>query len=99
MVTCLNDQQKVQWWVTPAVLGYKDCKKRSVLAAKVLGEFVGNRLLKDGTSQVEIRLKGIGPGRHPFLSGLRKSGVTILALEDVTQIPHNGCRSKKKRRI
>lgn len=99
LVTCLNSQDFILWGVTPSSLGFKGSKKGSLVAAKVLGEHVGTRLLKEGRNGVFLRFLGIGPGRFSFVSGLRKSGILIKGMEDRTQLPHNGCKLSKKRRI
>jgi small subunit ribosomal protein S11 len=80
--------------VTPASLGVK-----GIEGAEKAGETVGGELLKQNCLEVVVTLKGIGAGKLAALKGLKKSGVKILSLQDVTAIPFNGCRPPKKRRI
>lgn len=98
--TMITVSEKVPlWWATPAVLGFKGFRRSSPSAAEALGQFVGERLMKEDKKRVVVRFKGIHAGRIAALRGLRKTGVEILALQDVTPTPHNGCRLSKERRI
>jgi small subunit ribosomal protein S11 len=80
-------------------MGFKGAKRSTPLSAESTALKVGTSLSHYHCNQVHIHLNGIGPGRLSSIKGLKKSGITILTLQDVTPIPHNGCTPSKKRRI
>jgi small subunit ribosomal protein S11 len=96
IVTVLSEEGFVSWWATPALLGYKKSKRGS--SAEALGQFVGERLVKEGIYRVHVLIKGLGPGRIAVIRGIRKSNIKLI-VEDFTSVPHNGCTLPKKRRL
>ncbi len=80
------------------VVGFKGTRKKTPYAASKASEDVINKAIKMGLKEVDIFLKGAGPGRQLAVKAVRTSGIKVLSLVDATKIPHNGCRPKKKPR-
>lgn len=80
-------------------VGFKGARKSTPFAATKAAESVAAKARKFGMSEIEIRLKGTGPGREAAATALANSGLRVSAIEDHTPVPHNGCRSRKKRRV
>jgi len=79
--------------------GFKGSRKSTPFAATLAGETAGEKARKMGMVEVDVKVKGPGSGRENAISGLHSAGLKILSIGDVTPIPHNGCRPRKKRRI
>ncbi len=79
--------------------GFKGSRKSTPFAATLAGEAAGEKARKLGMVEVDVRVNGPGSGRENAISGLDSAGLKILSICDVTPIPHNGCRPRKKRRI
>ena len=79
--------------------GFKGSRKSTPFAATRAGENAGHKARRMGLVEVEVRIKGPGPGREAAVTGIQSSGLKVLSIEDVTPIPHNGCRPRKKRRV
>ena len=86
-------------WATAGTIGYKGSRKSTPFAAQRAAEEVANKAKKHGIREVEVRVKGPGSGRESAIRALKASGLEIKSIEDVTPLPHNGCRPKKKRRV
>jgi small subunit ribosomal protein S11 len=82
-----------------SVGGFKGSRKSTPFAAGVAAENAAGKAKKMGMVEVEVRVKGPGSGRENAVSALQSAGLKILSIEDVTPIPHNGCRPRKKRRV
>ena len=82
-----------------SVGGFKGSRKSTPYAAGRAAEAAAQRAKKMGLTEVEIRVKGPGSGRESAITSLQSAGLRILSIEDVTPIPHNGCRPRKKRRV
>ncbi len=82
-----------------SVGGFKGSRKSTPFAAGVAAEDAAGKAKKMGMVEVEVRVKGPGSGRENAVSALQSAGLKILSIEDVTPIPHNGCRPRKKRRV
>ena len=82
-----------------SVGGFKGSRKSTPFAAGVAAEAAAGKAKKMGLVEVEVRVKGPGSGRENAVSSLQRAGLKILSIEDVTPIPHNGCRPRKKRRV
>jgi len=80
-------------------IGFKGSRKSTPFAAQRAAETVANRVRKMGLKEVEVKVKGPGSGRESAISALQAAGLKVLSIEDVTPIPHNGCRPRKKRRV
>lgn len=83
---------------SPGQIGYKGARKSTAYAATKASEDLYEKIAKIGMKEVDIILKGIGPGRQAAVKGLKAAGLRINKLVDKTPVPHNGCRSKKKPR-
>jgi small subunit ribosomal protein S11 len=79
--------------------GFTGGRKSAPYAATRAGESVGYKARKMGLVELEVQIKGPGPGREAAVTGIVSSGLKVLSIEDVTPIPHNGCRPRKKRRV
>jgi small subunit ribosomal protein S11 len=80
-------------------VGFKGAKRSSKFAGAVAAEHIGRKASKLGYRQVRLNCKGFGRGRFVIVKGLKKSRLKIIEIRDVTPLPHNGCRSKKLRRL
>ncbi len=79
--------------------GFKGSRKSTPFAAGRAAEAVAQKAKKMGLVEVEVRIKGPGSGRESAVSALQAAGLKILSIEDITPIPHNGCRPRKRRRV
>ena len=80
-------------------VGFKGSRKSTPFAAQRAAETCAEKASKFGLKEVEVRIKGPGSGRESAVTALQQSGLIIKAIEDVTPLPHNGCRPPKKRRV
>ena len=80
-------------------VGFKGSRKSTPFAAQRAGEKCARTAMRYGVREVEIRVKGPGPGRESAISAFQQTGLRIASIEDVTPIPHNGCRPRKRRRV
>ena len=80
-------------------LGFKGSRKSTPFAAQRAAESAARKAKKLGLTEVEVRVKGPGSGRESAVTALESAGLKVLSIEDVTPIPHNGCRPRKKRRV
>ena len=86
-------------WASSGGLGFRGSRKSTPFAAQVAAEAAGKAAQECGVKNLEVRIKGPGPGRESSVRALNALGLKITAITDVTPIPHNGCRPPKKRRI
>ncbi len=86
-------------WASCGTAGFKGSRKGTPFAAQRTAEMAAQEAQKSGVREVEIRVKGPGSGRESAIRGLQSAGLTIRAIEDVTPLPHNGCRPRKRRRV
>lgn len=80
-------------------VGYKGSRKSTPFAAQRAAERCASKAKKMGVKEVEVRVKGPGAGRESAIRAIQQAGLDIRAIEDVTPLPHNGCRAKKRRRV
>ncbi|NQU17355.1 MAG: 30S ribosomal protein S11 [Candidatus Saganbacteria bacterium] len=80
-------------------VGFKGTKKGTPFAAQSAAEAAGRRAVEGGLREVDVLVKGPGSGRETAIRALQGAGLDILSIKDVTPIPHNGCRPKKRRRV
>ena len=86
-------------WDSAGTVGFKGARKSTPFAATRAAENCAAKAKKYGLMEVEVRVKGPGPGREAAITALQASGLKITAIEDNTPLPHNGCRPPKKRRV
>ena len=86
-------------WSSAGRSGYSGSRKSSAFAATVAAQEAGKTAMAQGLKEVEVNLKGPGAGRESAVRGLMSAGLIITAIRDVTPVPHNGCRSRKRRRV
>ena len=98
-VTMTDTNGDVLCWATAGTVGFKGSRKSTPFAAQRAAETVAERAAKFGVKEIEVRVKGPGSGRESAITGLQLSGLTIRSIEDITPLPHNGCRPPKKRRV
>lgn len=80
-------------------VGFKGSRKSTPFAAQQAAQRCANTAMRNGVREIEVRVKGPGSGRESAISALQQAGLRIASIEDVTPLPHNGCRPKKRRRV
>ncbi|MAO56262.1 MAG: 30S ribosomal protein S11 [Rhodospirillaceae bacterium] len=99
MITISDAQGNAIAWSSAGSMGFKGSRKSTPYAAQVAGEEAGKKAQEHGMKTLEVEVKGPGSGRESALRALQAIGFTITAIRDVTPIPHNGCRPRKRRRV
>ena len=99
IITITDRQGNALSWATSGGAGFKGSRKSTPFAAQVAAETAGKAAQEYGVKNIEVRIKGPGPGRESSVRALNSIGLKITAIQDVTPGPHNGCRPPKKRRI
>ena len=99
IVTITDRQGNALSWATSGGAGFKGSRKSTPFAAQVAAEQAGKAAQEYGVKNLEVRIKGPGPGRESAVRALNAAGFKITSISDVTPVPHNGCRPPKKRRI
>jgi small subunit ribosomal protein S11 len=96
-ITDLNGEVLV--WSSSGGVGFAGSRKGTPFAAQRAAEVAAEKAQKMGVKEVEVRIKGPGAGRESAIRGLQGGGLIVKAIEDVTPLPHNGCRPPKRRRV
>ena len=99
IITITDRQGNALAWATSGGQGFKGSRKSTPFAAPVAAESAGRVAMEYGVKNLEVRIKGPGPGRESAVRALHGLGIKITAISDVTPVPHNGCRPPKRRRI
>ena len=99
IITISDEQGNTLAWSSPGSKQFKGSRKSTPFAAQVAAEDVGNRAKEFGLKNLKIEVSGPGSGRESVLRALQSVGYNITSIKDVTPIPHNGCRPKKRRRV
>ncbi|MBI2195682.1 MAG: 30S ribosomal protein S11 [Candidatus Levybacteria bacterium] len=99
LVTITNSAGDVVSWSSSGAAGFKGTRKSTPFAATTAMENAARAAIEKGIKTVEVYVKGPGPGREASLRGIRSAGLSISMISDLTPIPHNGPRSKKRRRV
>ena len=98
-VTITDMQGNLIGWSSAGRVGFKGSRKSTAYAAQQVAQDAARQAMAHGMKEVEIRVKGPGSGRESAIRALQAIGLEISAIKDVTPIPHNGCRPRKKRRV
>jgi small subunit ribosomal protein S11 len=99
IITITDRQGNALSWATSGGAGFKGSRKSTPFAAQVAAEAAGKAAQEYGVKNLEVRIKGPGPGRESAVRALNAVGFKITSISDVTPVPHNGCRPPKKRRV
>ena len=99
IITITDRQGNALSWATSGGAGFKGSRKSTPFAAQVAAERAGRAAQECGVKNIEVRIKGPGPGRESAVRALNALGMKISSITDVTPVPHNGCRPPKRRRI
>lgn len=99
MVTITDANGEVLCWSSAGTVGFKGTRKSTPFAAQRAGEQVARAAKKYGVTEVEVKVKGPGSGRESAITALEAAGLRVQSIEDITPLPHNGCRPSKKRRV
>ena len=99
IITITDRQGNALSWATAGGCGFRGSRKSTPFAAQVAAEKAGTAAREYGVKNVEVRVRGPGPGRESAVRALNAAGFRITFIADVTPIPHNGCRAPKKRRV
>jgi small subunit ribosomal protein S11 len=98
-ITITDQRGDALTWATAGTVGFKGSRKSTPFAAQKAAERAAQAAMKMGLREVEVRVKGPGSGRESAVRALGSAGLTVKAIEDVTPLPHNGCRPRKRRRV
>ena len=99
MITITDAQGNAIAWSSAGMMGFKGSRKSTPYAAQVAAEDAGKKAMDHGMKNLEIEVRGPGSGRESALRALQAAGFNIISIRDVTPIPHNGCRPRKRRRV
>ena len=99
IITITDRQGNSLSWATSGAAGFKGSRKSTPFAAQIAAEQAGKAAQECGVKNVEVRIKGPGPGRESAVRALNAIGLKITSISDVTPVQHNGCRPPKRRRI
>ena len=99
IITLTDPQGNVLAWGSPGTVGFKGSRKSTAFAAQRAGEDTARKGREHGLRQVEVFVRGPGPGREAAIRSLQAAGLMVTRIRDVSPIPHNGCRPPKRRRV
>ena len=99
LVTLTDKEGNVVAWESAGSVGFKGSRKSTPFAAQVTAESCAKKGMEHGLQKVEVFVRGPGSGRETAVRSLQAAGLEILGVKDVTPIPHNGCRPRKRRRV
>jgi small subunit ribosomal protein S11 len=98
-VTITDTKGETLCWASAGTCGFKGSRKSTPFAGQMAAQQAAEKAIKFGMKEVEVRVKGPGSGRESAITALQAAGLNVKTIEDVTPIPHNGCRPPKKRRV
>ena len=99
IITITDKQGNAVCWATSGGSGFRGSRKSTPFAAQVAAERAGTKAKEYGLKDISVKVKGPGPGRESALRALNAIGLNVVSIEDVTPMPHNGCRAPKQRRV
>jgi len=98
-VTITDNRGDTLCWASAGTCGFKGSRKSTPFAGQCAAQQAAEKAAKFGVKELEVRVKGPGSGRESAITALESAGMTIKSIEDITPLPHNGCRPPKKRRV
>ncbi|RMD60017.1 MAG: 30S ribosomal protein S11 [Nitrospirae bacterium] len=99
IVTITDPKGNVVSWSSAGAEGFKGTKKRTPYAAQIAAESAAKRAMEYGMKEVHVFVKGPGSGRESAIRAIQAAGINVKTIEDITRVPHNGCRPPKRRRV
>ena len=99
MITITDEQGNTISWSSAGNMGFKGSRKSTPYAAQLAAEDAAKKAMEHGLQTVNVQVRGPGSGRESALRALQSAGLTVSMIRDVTPIPHNGCRPRKRRRV
>lgn len=99
IITISDNNGNVVSWGSAGRAGIKGSRKSTPFAAQLAGEIAAKKAMEMGMRRLDVIVKGAGPGRESAVRSLKNAGMEVMSIKDLTGIPHNGCRPKKKRRV
>lgn len=99
IVTMTDPKGNVITWASTGTTGFKGSRKSTPYAARMAAQEAAKQAMDHGMRDVDVFVKGPGPGREAAIRALQGAGLKVLSITDVTPVPHNGCRPPKKRRV
>ncbi len=99
MITVADEQGNTVSWSSAGTMGFKGSRKSTPYAAQLAAEDAAKKAMEHGLKTVNVEVRGPGSGRESALRALQSVGLTVNMIRDVTPIPHNGCRPRKRRRV
>ncbi len=99
MITVADEQGNTVSWSSAGTMGFKGSRKSTPYAAQLAAEDAAKKAMEHGLKMVNVEVMGPGSGRESALRALQSVGLTVNMIRDVTPIPHNGCRPRKRRRV
>lgn len=98
-VTITDTKGDTLCWASSGTSGFKGSRKSTPFAGQMAAQQAAEKAIKFGVKEVDVKVKGPGSGRESAITALQAAGLTIKSIEDITPLPHNGCRPKKRRRV
>jgi small subunit ribosomal protein S11 len=98
-VTITDTKGDALCWASAGTTGFKGSRKSTPFAGQMAAQQAAEKAAKFGVKEVEVKVKGPGSGRESAITALQAAGLTIKSIEDITPLPHNGCRPPKRRRV
>ena len=99
VITITDTKGETLCWSSAGTCGFKGSRKSTPFAGQMSAQQVAEKAMKFGMKEVDVKVKGPGSGRESAITALQAAGLKIKSIEDVTPLPHNGCRPKKRRRV
>ncbi|MBU4272889.1 MAG: 30S ribosomal protein S11 [Planctomycetes bacterium] len=99
VITITDTKGEVICWASAGTCGFKGSRKSTPFAGQMSAQQVAGKAMKCGMKEIDVKVKGPGSGRESAITALQAAGLKIKSIEDVTPLPHNGCRPKKRRRV
>lgn len=99
IITISDPEGNVITWASAGNVGFKGSRKSTPFAAQTAAETAARRAMEHGVRRVDVEVKGPGSGRETAIRSIQNTGIEVASIKDVTPVPHNGCRPKKRRRV